>query len=342
MIAKIPKKTNVKELGQELRAARTRKGMTQEQAAKIIKVARTTLVAIEKGERAIKPGELIELAEAYECHVNDLVRSRPQIEPMKVQFRGPFKPKQKEMEMIGDAVSELEELARNYLELERMTDNVFPRSYPPEYRIDGLPVEQAAEGIASRERNRLGLGDGPLSILRDILEHEVGLRVFYLPMRPSTFSAIYLYEDDLGGCIAVNSLHPEERRRWSLAHEYAHFLVHRYQPRMFMDGKYQRLPEREQFADHFALHFLMPTGGLTRRFNEIIGVGGKRSPAKLCVLADYYSVSFAALCLRLEQMGLLPVGTWDKLKDRGFKVREVHRQIGLAPIPEKSDMTPAR
>ncbi len=335
-------KKNSKELGRELRSARTRRGMTQEQAAKIIDAARTTLVAIEKGERGIKPAELVRLAEAYECRVNDLLRDRPQIEPMKVQFRGPFKPQSKEMETIGDSVSELEDLARDYLEIERLTNNHAKRHYPPEYRIEGLPVEHAAEGIASRERNRLGLGDGPVPVLRDVLEHEVGLRIFYLPMRPSTFSAIYLYEDELGGCIAVNSLHPEERRRWSLAHEYAHFLVHRYQPRMFMDGKYQRLPDREQFADRFAMHFLMPSAGLTRRFNDLVGTDGKRSPAKLCILAHYYGVSFAALSLRLEGMGLIPTGTWDKLKDRGFKVREAYRQIGLEPVPEKSDATPAR
>src|SRR6266851_5410926 len=46
-------------LGDDLQKARKRRGLTQEDAAKIIETARTTLVAIEKGERRIKPGELI-------------------------------------------------------------------------------------------------------------------------------------------------------------------------------------------------------------------------------------------------------------------------------------------
>jgi DNA-binding XRE family transcriptional regulator len=41
-------------LGQELQNARTQRGLTQAEAAKIIDVARTTLTAIEKGDRPIK------------------------------------------------------------------------------------------------------------------------------------------------------------------------------------------------------------------------------------------------------------------------------------------------
>lgn len=60
-------------LGQKLRTARKRKGMTQEQAAAIIDAARTTLLAIEQGNRRIKPEELVLLVFAYECDLVDFV-----------------------------------------------------------------------------------------------------------------------------------------------------------------------------------------------------------------------------------------------------------------------------
>ena len=50
------------ELGIELQAARKQAGLTQEQAALIIGVARTTMTAIESGERRIKEGELIKVS----------------------------------------------------------------------------------------------------------------------------------------------------------------------------------------------------------------------------------------------------------------------------------------
>jgi Zn-dependent peptidase ImmA (M78 family)/DNA-binding XRE family transcriptional regulator len=333
---------DLRELGRELQLARNRRGLTQAESAKIINAARTTITAIEKGARCIKPDELIKLARAYGRKVSDFVHIRPQIEPFQPQFRGPYRASEEDKEKINKWIFALEDLARNYLELERITNSPLVHKYPDEYKITGLPVNQAAEGIASHERNRLGLGDGPIPILRDILEQEVGLRIFYLPLSPSKFSAIYLYDHQLGGCIALNSNHPEERRRWSLAHDYAHFLVNRYRQRLFFEERYQRLPVSEQFADDFALYFLMPTSGITRRFNDIRANNGKIAAASLCILANYYGVSLDALTNRLEDMRLVPTGTWNKLKERGFKVRDAQRQLALKPIPGKEDKLPMR
>ena len=333
---------DLRELGRELQLARNRRGLTQAESAKIINAARTTITAIEKGARCVKPDELIKLARAYGRKVSDFVHIRPQIEPFQPQFRGPYRASEEDKEKINKWIFALEDLARNYLELERITNSPLVHKYPDEYKITGLPVNQAAEGIASHERNRLGLGDGPIPILRDILEQEVGLRIFYLPLSPSRFSAIYLYDHQLGGCIALNSNHPEERCRWSLAHDYAHFLVNRYRQRLFFEERYQRLPVSEQFADDFALYFLMPTSGITRRFNDIRANNGKITAASLCILANYYGVSLDALTNRLEDMRLVPTGTWDKLKERGFKVRDAQRQLGLKPIPGKEDKLPMR
>jgi Zn-dependent peptidase ImmA (M78 family)/DNA-binding XRE family transcriptional regulator len=330
------------ELGKELQQARIKRGMTQEDAAKVIDVARTTITAIEKGERRIKAGELIKLAQAYGRQASDFVRPAPKIEPFQVQFRGPYTRTDEDATAITTYIDELERLCRNYLELEQITSSPLMRKYPLEYEIAGLRTAQAAESVAIEERNRLGLGDGPIPILRDILEQDVGLRIFYLPLHPSKFSAIYLYTEQLGGCIAINSLHPEERRRWSLAHDYAHFLVHRYKPTVLIEEGYQRLPESERFADDFALYFLMPTAGLTRRFNDIRRMKGKITPADLCTLAHYYGVSVAAITLRLEDLNLLPTGIWDKLREGGFKVREAQRQLGLGAIPARDEKLPIR
>jgi Zn-dependent peptidase ImmA (M78 family)/DNA-binding XRE family transcriptional regulator len=333
---------DMRELGKKLQQARIKRGMTQEDAAKVIDVARTTIIAIEKGERRIKAGELIKLAQAYGHQVNDFVRPAPKIEPFQVQFRGSYTRTGEDATAIATYIDELERLCHNYLELEQITGSPLMRKYPLEYEIAGLRMAQAAESVAIEERNRLGLGDGPIPILRDILEQDVGLRIFYLPLHPSEFSAIYLYTEQLGGCIAINSLHPEERRRWSLAHDYAHFLVHRYKPTVFIEEGYQRLPESERFADSFALYFLMPTAGLTRRFNDIQRMKGKITPADLCTLAHYYGVSVAAITLRLEDLNLLPTGIWDKLREGGFKVREAQRQLGLAAIPARDEKLPIR
>ena len=109
---------DMRELGKELQQARVKRGLTQADAARIIDVARTTITAIEKGERRIKAGELIKLAQAYGRQVSDFVRPRPKVEPFQVQFRGSYLRSEEDAAQIALSVDELEKLCRNYLELE--------------------------------------------------------------------------------------------------------------------------------------------------------------------------------------------------------------------------------
>jgi Zn-dependent peptidase ImmA (M78 family)/DNA-binding XRE family transcriptional regulator len=338
----ILEKLDLHQLGRELQQARTKRGLTQADAAQILNVARTTITAIEKGERRIKPDELIKLARAYGRPVNDFTRPRPSIEPFQVQFRGPYLRIMDENEEIKKYIDELEDLSRDYLELEQITNSPLVKKYPNEYTIKGLRVDQAAEDVANQERKRLGLGDGPIPLLRDILEQDVGLRIFYLPIQPSQYSAMYLYDHDLGGCIGVNRLHPEARRRWSLAHDYGHFLVHRFNPTMFIINNYQRIPQNEQFADCFAACFLMPASGLTMRFNDIRKTKEKIVVADLCMLAHFYGVSVEALTVRLEDLKLIPTGIWERLQQGKFKVREAQAQLGLGEIQCEDSKLPIR
>lgn len=338
MTANILENIDLKNLGKSLQQARKKCGMTQADAAKIIDAVRTTIVAIEKGDRRLKPNELIKLARAYGANVSDFVRSNCMSEPFQVQFRTTYQRNELEEIQINPIVLRLEELCRHYLELEKIMDSPLPRNYPQEYSINMI-IEAVAENIAISERQRLGLGDGPIPLLRDVLEQCVGLRIFYVEM-PSKYSGLYSYDDQLGGCIAINAKHPEERRRWSLAHEYLHFLAHRRKSVVDYEEQYQRKPESERLADLFPAYFLMPTSGLLKRFNDMYQSHGKFTPSNLFTLAHYYGVSLEALCNRLESMKLIPTGTWERLRNRGLKVRKVQQELGLEDIPQRTDMTP--
>lgn len=330
---------DLRQLGERLQQARKKCGLTQADAAQIIDAARTTLVAIEKGERRLKSNELIKLARAYGRAVSDFVRQDPVIEPFSVQFRAAYQRSEQKEEGINLTIERLEQLCQNYLELEKIKDAPLPQNYPQEYEVSQMPIDAAAESIAIAERQRMGLGDGPIPLLRDVLEQSVGLRIFYLEM-PSKYSGIYSFDEQLGGCIAINAKHPEERRRWSLAHEYLHFLAHRRKPVIDYEGQYQRKPESERLADTFPDYFLMPTSGLLKRFNDMYQSHGKFTPTNLFTLAHYYGVSIAALINRLEVIKLLPAGTGDRLRDRGLKVRKIQQELGLADIPQRSDLAP--
>ncbi len=331
-------------LGRRLQDARKARGLTQQDAAEALSIARTTVTAIEKGDRRARAEELVRLAEIYGQRVNELVGPRQPLPDFAVQFRAATaRTGSAELqEDVSVAIRDFQRLCEDYRELERLIGMVTDRTYPNQYPVPGVSPDLAAQDIATAERNRLALGDGPLLRLRELLEEDVGLRIFSIGL-PSRVAGGFAYTDELGGCIAINAKHPLERRRWTLAHEYGHFLTARYQSEVAILGAYDRQPAAERLADAFAGCFLMPETGLRRRFNELARTGeGRLTAADVCRQAHHYMVSVEAMMLRLEQLGVLPRGTWDRLRSQGFKVREAQQQLGLAPQGVVERALPAR
>lgn len=339
---------STQDLGERLRRARRARGWTQEQVATALHYARTTIVAIEKGERRVTSEEFLKLARHYGRSVADFVAPSPPTQSLVPQFRsGP--PTARSVAKLPpegflEAAEALEALAGDYRELENLCELPLPKDYPPVYRVEDSfnAPEELGEEIAQQERARLGIGDAPIGDLRALLEGTVGLRIFYYPMA-STIAGVFAYNEDLGGCIGINSRHPAARGNYSLGHEWAHFLTTRHQADVALEvGGWGRVPA-ERFADSFAAHVLMPRKGVSRRFSELTDTRqGSPRIADLVGLAQLYSVSVQAMCLRLEQLRRVPFGTWDKLKGRGFRPEQAKEALGLASVGDNRDLLPRR
>jgi Zn-dependent peptidase ImmA (M78 family)/transcriptional regulator with XRE-family HTH domain len=331
-------------LGERLKEARRASGLTQEAVAQKLDILRTTLVAIEKGERRIVPGELIKLAKIYGRSVSDFVSLRANKKPFVPQFRLP--PNQHnitETELIK-AAFELESLARDYIELEELCGQATRSQYPPVYALNivGVTPEQRGEEVAADERTRLGLGDGPISDLRSQLEEAVGLRIFYLDL-PAKVGGLFACNDELGACVAINRKHPPSRGYWSLAHEYAHFLTTRYQADVDFTHDHWGKQAAERFADAFARNFLMPRTGVSRRLSEAVQAHKKGvTIGDVMIMAHLYRVSAEAMFRRLEELKRLPAGTWDELREkRRFSPEQARSALGLI-VENRQPMLPLR
>jgi len=310
-------------IGERLAEARRARGLTQQHVATELGVARTTITAMEGGERRPRAADLLRLAQLYGRQVGDFVRSQPErpSESFVVQFRAArgLSAVVPEGEREAD-IGRFQALCQAYVDLERLVEAPLPRRYPDPYDITDTPPERAADEVATLERQRLGLGDGPIGDPWSLLETDVGLRIFAPPFASGRIAGMFVYTEEFGGCIAVNGNHPEEKRRWTLVHDYAHFLTTRYRPDLAVLGTARRVPPEERFADAFARFFLMPTTGLTRRFQAMRRAkAAPLTPADLLALGHLFGVSFQALAWRLEELTLLPSGTWDRLKGLGFK-----------------------
>ena len=70
----LPMEIDLRVLGQRISEARKARGKTQEEVAEFLDYSRPTYIAIEKGERAAKPDEIVKLASFFGRKVNELVR----------------------------------------------------------------------------------------------------------------------------------------------------------------------------------------------------------------------------------------------------------------------------
>jgi len=335
-------------LGQRISEARKARGKTQEEVAEFLDYSRPTYIAIEKGERAAKPDEIIKLATYFGRKVNELVRPSEPVTDFQPHLRAvvdKMKMGDQSQAALNAAIDQFQALAEDYRELERIMNAPVRSSYPSEVvlnpRID--PAEQA-EVVANQERNRLGLGDQPVIYLRSTLEWDVGLRIFYTKDLPSNIAGMYAYSAELGACILINRNHPPERCRVSMLHEYAHFLLStdRYKPGIDYLAMPGRKPANERFAEAFALSFLMPATSVRQKFHEIMATTGDFQVADICRLKHFYFVSLEAMTLRVERLGLIPKGTWELLKESKFAPRKADPMLGLPSHPTDQSTVPER
>ena len=153
-------------------------------------------------------------------------------------------------------------------------------------------------------------------LILDAKNKNIFLMPFDIYAYASTFDGIEIINDDLsaeisglieyasdgGFIIAINKYHSYERRRFTLAHEFAHYAMHKeyiiknkkiIDTALFRDRK----SEIENEANEFASKLLMPKD----EFIEAI----KRSKKRLGDLAEHFCVTAAAVKYRAYKLDLI-------------------------------------
>jgi Zn-dependent peptidase ImmA (M78 family)/DNA-binding XRE family transcriptional regulator len=302
------------ELGDRLRGARSEANFTQDAAAAALGMARTTLVAIEKGQRSVRPEELLAFARLYGVSAGKLVSP----DAIHVDFSAKFRRMQGKdgSRAGGEALGLLNRLATGAAQLERLLGQELRTDYPPPIRINPRIVNQQAEDAANNLRARLGVGFGPIPDLITMLELELGLRIFFRPL-PSLISGLYAFDAAVGACVLINANHHWKRRVQTAIHETGHFASDRSHADI-LEGDELSFSIEERFAKRFGSAFLMPASRVRARFDQIVGLDNRFDVRELILLAHQFGVATEAMCRRLEELTLLPQGSWDSLRDRGF------------------------
>jgi Zn-dependent peptidase ImmA (M78 family)/DNA-binding XRE family transcriptional regulator len=282
------------EVGKRLRSAREAAGITQAAAASAINVARTTVVAIEKGERRPQLREIQALCKFYGLSINALCREEaPQLD-FEVQFRRTLDCPPGPME---DAAKLLGDLARAEIELESLLG--IRRQYPD----------------AQALRHWLGLGFSPIQDVFSLLEFSLGARVYVRKLH-SNISAVFAFTPSSGPCFLINANHRRSRRVQSAIHELGHYISNRSAPKILTDSSSLATRE-ERYAVAFGPAFLTPARHVIQKFQEITAGSSKLTRRHVIFLAHYFGVSREAIVRRLEELKLVKRGTWDWFEANG-------------------------
>ena len=327
------------EVGRRLRIARESAGMTQAYAAANIDVARTTLVAMEKGQRTARAAELLLLAKLYDTSVNALLRRESVHVDLVPRFR---KLPACRGEASDSAARVLEALVQAEVELENLLGVVRPRNYPAQRPLMPGDVRTQAENDATELRHKLGLGLMPVHDVTSLLELDLGIRV-YVRRLDARVSGLFAYDEQVGACMLLNANHPRERRAQSAAHELGHFVSSRQAPEVLHLDRRENSRE-ERYANAFARAFLTPARTVMQRFRDVTQGASHLTRRHVILLAHAFGVSREAMVRRLEELGLTKRGTWDWFEGNGRITNEQANQVlgdmaVMDPIDAKSPTT---
>lgn len=309
------------EVGERLRLAREAAKVTQAAAASALDVARTTVVAIEQGQRRAKLDELQRLASLYGISLNALLRR----EAVQVDLKPRFRRMGDQGDGVDDAVALLTTLVQAELELEDLLGVRRLRNDPPERPLLPGDVVLQAEHDAAELRQLLGIGQAPVHDIVSLLELQLGVRVFVRRL-PAKVSGLYAYDEAAGPCILLNAAHPRERRAQTGAHELGHLVSTRRAPDALYDGSPEASRE-ERYANAFARAFLTPARAVMVMFRDVTAGASQLTRRHVIVLAHAFGVAREAMVRRLEELGLTKVGTWDWFEHNGGITNDQARQV---------------
>lgn len=182
--------------------------------------------------------------------------------------------------------------------------------FAPELPLPQYDADEYAgqiEDVATMVRRAWYVPRGPIRSLMEFVER-AGILVVHSDMEAAQIDGASYQVAGMPPVIFLNRSLPADRRRFSLAHELGHIVLHRFPT-----------PEMEQQANEFAAALLMPREDIAP---ELKGL----TLAKAAQLKPYWKVSMGALIVRAKTLGKIDDGSysylWRQMAMQGYRTRE--------------------
>ncbi len=282
-------------IGQRLRHARERAGLTLRQVVQRTDIGESSLSEYESDKREPRLSQLQTLAQVYRRSIGFFL-GEGDIPREVVLWR-----EQPAPEVTADIGAEFRQLAEQYHVLEQLCADRRPvRLVEPD---NGTSVTGygKAEALAHQVHAQLQLGDRPGPALPRVLGEVSGVKIFHMAFEPTGTAACTVGET-FGPAVLLNSGSARWRRNFDLAHELYHILTWRHFRSPADQDARMATPDEEKWANKFASVLLMPEGALRSALGKVICDGRLRF-ADLANIAREFDVSADALVWRMVQLG---------------------------------------
>jgi Zn-dependent peptidase ImmA (M78 family)/DNA-binding XRE family transcriptional regulator len=265
--------------------------LSQEQLAEIVGMTRQSINNYENAKTLPDSKTLSALARALGVTLDDLLRPESEELP-NFRFRAHAS--------FGNNPQFVAQVLRMLETYNTLEQAVGLPPYTPEstpcYQVEGN--EKRIAEIASRFRRCLGLGEAPIFNLFETVE-EIGLKVLRVPYLIKGFFGLSACSDAQGAFVLINSHDITiERQLFTLAHEIGHLILHRneYHNALIEEGTKEQDKARENVADFFAGHLLVPQAELERMY---------QLTTNIVKLKQHFRVSYQVILTRLAQMEIV-------------------------------------
>ena len=195
-------------------------------------------------------------------------------------------------------------------------------------------IAERATIFANQMREELGLGIGPIRDIFDLLDKE-GIIVVKMYVESECISGAFSYSPkNKTAKILINSRNSYGRQNFTAAHEYCHYLKDKDKHSALIDYENNNdKPDYEQFADYFAIAFLMPAQSIEQFIQRYY----KKQPNQiinndLVIHSKYFfGTSYKATIYRLSNLGYKFEKDKDLIINSISKLNQRATELGYQP-----------
>jgi Zn-dependent peptidase ImmA (M78 family)/transcriptional regulator with XRE-family HTH domain len=288
-------------VGNLIRKQREAVQMTVAQLAGRVGVSRNTITNYEAGKTEPSASDLVRLAGALGCAINDLLNGGCASMPPRFPFRA-HAPLRKDPRITVAARKYL----RAYDEIEEIMNSRLPnklRTFTTHQK--GALSDEFIEMAAETLRKTSALHDAGPENIASVLEG-LGVRTLFFEHDGEGLEGLSTIQGDLKLIMLRNRRKERklvERTIFSAAHELGHLVLH---PRLFTSEELDEEQDSRRYeteADKFAGCFLVPSEELVRVWEEE-ELGELKLFDALILLKRVFHVSFRCLLYRVIETGL--------------------------------------